>query len=585
MIETILAQEKLLGKFTDASLHQMVTICFRVEKILKYCQDEKSLKFLLENPLPPIPGLLGEAFYKHLQTLLKFFLENEEFKILCKKLNPKGEENKLILDLKKALLIPLRQTVGSCFATASLIYLQKTDPLFLANDLSKVVVKKFLLRNIGGQELKIPLCPKTGEIEILNYPFASSLMKSYEFTTAGLCDYQVGFSKWNFHVALGLDYEANGGIGKIIYDILDKKLKISNEKLQQWKEDIDYLEKGLDIDDAAFRSANTFDRMNSIKRGAMAKNMNLNRLIDEYEREAKFTNKIASLYKFFVDQYLLLFPHYFQELYDPEIFGEGDIMEDRPAGFRLVYKYGRLDSKTWDYITSDGEYIQAIKDFILSTEQILIGLKKADGLEKEIEKIITEIVYALDEKDFLDEQKQRINSMHSKHLQEGKNTLPYAYIAGGNFESYINTYLCKINPVEKEDISAENPLDLLYHLIEFFKDSNKINRSAYQNDQFAPLMVVNQTHAFNLLPGQSKFKDAWMSSSNTYTYIRDILMKETLPIIFADTNWGAKYLAFLPNEKKDNFNLYLYDGFNLSLFTNWDHFFKKGANWNIYLNI
>jgi hypothetical protein len=585
MIESILTQEKLLGKFRDESLSQMVIICFRADQIARYSLEENNLKSLLISPLPKVLGLLGEAFDVHLRACICFFLENEEFKAMCKRLNPKGGEQSLEIEFKKALLIPLRQSVGSCFATAFLIYLQKTDLLSLSKDLFKVMVKKSLSRVIHGLEIKIPLCPKVGQIEASGHLFASPLMKSYEFTTAGLADYEVGFSKWNFHIALGLDHEASGGIGKIIYNILDAKLKVSNEKLEIWKEDIDHLERSLDIDEASFRSASTIDRMQSIKRAASAKNRYLGKMVDDYEEEAKFTNKISVLYKFFVEQYLLLFPHYFQELYDPEIFGDGDIMEDKPAGFRLVYKHGRSDPKTWSYVTNDQEYIAFIKDFILSTEQILISLKRGEGLEKEIESIITQIMVALDSQLFLNEQKERIEQMHKKHLGEQNNILPYAYVAGGNFESYINTYLLKINPVEKERISAESPFDLCYHLIEFFKDSNKIDRNPYLNDPFAPLMVVNDTHAFNLLPGQKIFKEAWMNSANTYTYIRDTLMQETSPIVFADTNWGGKYLAFFPNKEKDNFNLVLYDGIAITLFTKWDIFFKNGAFWNIIVNV
>ncbi len=584
MIDNILTQEKELCKIRDPSIRQMAQICLRSRLIATYSLEDTAIKKILENPPPTIPGLLGEAFQIHLVRVLRFFLEHKEFRALCTRLNPLGQNQNSLIAFKEALLIPLRQSVGSCFATAFLIHLQRTDLFTLADDLYKTFTKKRLTRLIDDQEVKIPLCPKTGVIKALNVTIASSLMKSYEFTVASLADSRTIFSKWNFHVALGLDNEASGGLGKIIYTVIQEQMEEGVKLMEEYKGDIDQLEQSLDFDDASFKMAHTYEQMDSIKRSAKMKSYFLNVKIDEYESVGKNNSKLAALYKFFVEQYLLLFPHYFQELYDPEMFSEGDIKEDRPAGFRLVYKHGRTDSRVWTYIHTDKEYLGAIRDFLTITEPILISLKREDGLEKEIETIISEMLLFIDRKEFMEEQRIRIENMHKTHLKEEKNSSPYAYIAGGNLESLINFYLSKMQPVKKEFIKAESVMGLCHSLIEFMKDGYHADIERLLKDPFQGILISNETHAFNFLPGQAIFKRAWLDTGNTYTYIRDHLLQSNLPIIFADTNWEGKFLAFLPNSDRDDFVLVLYDGFEIFEFLNWNGEFKEGALWTLYSN-
>ncbi|MCH9621112.1 MAG: hypothetical protein S4CHLAM20_05280 [Chlamydiia bacterium] len=581
MIETILTQEKELGKIQDPSTRQMAQIFLRAHIIAQYSFDPKNILTLLEGNLPPISGLLGEMFNLHLLRCLKFFLEDPEFQRLSERLMM--DSKKIGIEFRKALLIPLRQSVGSCFATAFLINLQNKDLHYLAKDLYQTFVKKKMSRIISGEEIKIPFCPKTGITEVQSIPIASPMMKSYEYTVASLADIEIGFSKWNFHEALGLDFQANGGLGKVIYDLVDEKLNQANRKIDELNREIDLIERDLDFDDASFRAASSIDRMNSIKRSAKGKHLHLNRMYDDVEDEGKVAENLSRLYKFFVEQYIALYPYYFQELYDPEMFSEGDIEEDRPAGFRLVYKHGRSDPRVWSYIYTDDEYIQALFDFITGTEQILLSLKREEGLEKDIETIISELLLAIRTPEFITDQKMRIAQMHKKHLKEENNISPYAYIAGGNLKSLIKTYSGIETDIRSEKLKCETPLDLCFSIIEFMKDATGLDFEAFEKDPFKGILICNDTHAFNLLPGQPALKKAWMNSGNTYSYIRDVLMKETDPIVFADSNWSANFLAFRPNSDHTDFDLHLFDGINSIEFTKWSSMFKKDAYWEIYL--
>jgi hypothetical protein len=577
MIEIILAQEKELCKIRDKSDQRMAKIYSRASIIATLLTDDNKIKAFLSQLPPPIEGILGEFFHFHMIETLHFFLENEPFKRVC------AEEESLdrLIALKVALLVPLRQTIGSCFATAFLIHLQKTDLATLFNDLYKTSMKKVLTRVIDQKEVRIPQCIKTGRVQTEGVFIASPLMKSYEYTVAALADVQVGFSRWNFFSALGLDNTATGGLGKVIYGIIEKKVKEKNEEQKDLISDIEFLEQSLDFDDAAFKAASSIDRMNSIKQSAKIKQLYLDRKITDYEEGGKKNKAFASLYPFFIEQYGELFPHYFQELYDPEMAAGDNPFEDQAAGFRLVYKHGRSDSRVWTYIYTDQEYIAAIREFIVLTETILINLKRGEGLEKVIETIVSEILLAIDTKEFIEEQKQRVHSMHQTYLKREGNTSPYAYISGGNIESLIKSYYCSTTPLRKEKISAQTPKDLCYSLIEWMKDAKDIEISAFDKDPFKGFILTNEIHACNFLPGMEMFKKGWMDVGNTYSYMRDHFPINE-PIVFADTNWGGFFLAFII-DPSSIFSLVLFDGSLSYPFNNWDFLFKKESYWEIYI--
>jgi hypothetical protein len=61
-----------------------------------------------------------------------------------------------------ALLAPLRQNVGSCFATAPAILIQREQPLQLLDDLHQLLYTGKLKRVFGGVEYSVPLSPSTG---------------------------------------------------------------------------------------------------------------------------------------------------------------------------------------------------------------------------------------------------------------------------------------------------------------------------------------------------------------------------------------------------------------------------------------
>lgn len=61
-----------------------------------------------------------------------------------------------------AFLTPLRQSVGSCFATAPAILIQREQPVLFFKDMYQLLSTGILRRVVGGVEYAMPLSPSTG---------------------------------------------------------------------------------------------------------------------------------------------------------------------------------------------------------------------------------------------------------------------------------------------------------------------------------------------------------------------------------------------------------------------------------------
>ncbi len=84
-----------------------------------------------------------------------------------------------------ALLTPLRQNVGSCFATAPAIFIQSEQPESLLKDLLELLIFGKLKRIFGGVEYSVPLSPSTG-IGDLRRPILTSNSMEKVWLSPGL---------------------------------------------------------------------------------------------------------------------------------------------------------------------------------------------------------------------------------------------------------------------------------------------------------------------------------------------------------------------------------------------------------------
>lgn len=76
-----------------------------------------------------------------------------------------------------ALLCPLRQSVGSCFATAPAILIHSEMPQKCLEDLIALLTKGELTRTFGGEAFSVPFCPSPG-IGDLKRPLSAEMIAS-----------------------------------------------------------------------------------------------------------------------------------------------------------------------------------------------------------------------------------------------------------------------------------------------------------------------------------------------------------------------------------------------------------------------
>lgn len=134
------------------------------------------------------PHLENDAFiFEHIRSTLKILIQSDPLQKLIQKFSPpvchSGAERLIratlwpkqvqqitAADLKRAVLAALfthlRQTTGSCFATAPAILIQRKQPLQQLRDLFDLLTYGALHRVISGQEYTVPLCPSIEQFDV-----------------------------------------------------------------------------------------------------------------------------------------------------------------------------------------------------------------------------------------------------------------------------------------------------------------------------------------------------------------------------------------------------------------------------------
>lgn len=145
----------------------------------------KTLHHLIEStPFPIGPNMEQDAdIYSHLLHCLTQLLENKQIvpwlkkfsaplcnryatRIIQETLWPDEIKQVQTAHIRRAVLtawfIPLRQSTGSCFATAPAILIQKEQPEYFLKDLYDLLSTGQLSRTFGGKRYTVPLSPSTG---------------------------------------------------------------------------------------------------------------------------------------------------------------------------------------------------------------------------------------------------------------------------------------------------------------------------------------------------------------------------------------------------------------------------------------
>ncbi len=396
----------------------------------------------------------------------------------------------------------------------------------------------------------------------------NALLKSWEFSLASFAETKAEFTRWNLYSSLGLGAQEKGGIGFCIYEILQQRLEISNQKVRELQAEYDTMYSQVKYLETRLQRASTEKELEWLKLDYKTKSYEFHLLEELRDKEYAKGQRIASLYDTLIDAYYHLFPEYFQEVYDADMH-EVDVgpYDDSPAGFRLLYKYGRANTSQWTYIYTPQEFIAALNSFFIATEIELASRKEFEKLQQELSEIITAIVMHIKTKEFLESAFQRMAEAH--HTRPIKDPLehldliekkPWAYTSGGTMGSLVSNYFALEQKPTQVARWVENPMELLVFLIDTVKQIPNKSMQDFLKEGRRGLLMHSPTHAFLLQPTERLFFEGWQSEAFTYTWVRDQWVKPRerfIDMIFLEEGMlhdlVQRLMIFVPDDFKHYF--------------------------------
>ncbi|MFN4174026.1 MAG: hypothetical protein ACK4HV_02850, partial [Parachlamydiaceae bacterium] len=357
----------------------------------------------------------------------------------------------------------------------------------------------------------------------------NALLKCWEFTLASFAESKEDFTKWNLYISLGIDAQEPNGIGSLLYSNLAGRLERAKEKIEDYNREYEQLYAQLKFIEGRVRQASTEKELQWLRVEYRSRLNEFQTFEEMRDREVRRYERMANVHKVVMEKYLELFPRYFQEIYDAEMNDIGlSFYDDRPAGFRLVYKHGRMNTSQWTRIDTPQEYSDALSSFFVATESELSHMDELNGFEQEIGEWVTMLVNHVKSKEFLESAFQRVALKNRSPII--KNPLdnlekidkkPWAYTSGGSLEHLLMNYFKLRDKPMIVSRWVENPTELLVFIVDTLKKLPPKVQEEIKSDEGMSLLMQSPTHAFRLLPNLKPFFDTWQSEAFTYTDVRD----------------------------------------------------------------
>jgi len=359
------------------------------------------------------------------------------------------------------------------------------------------------------------------------------LLKSWEFSLASFCDTKTDFSRWNLYSSLGMEEDKPHGIGECIYRKAKEKLEEVNREAHEYHEKYDLLFPHVKLLETRIKRASSEEESRWIRAEYQRSSSELNIYAQERDRAWHKGKTIAELLSFMVGWYVNKFPEYFQEVYDADML---DIKtapyDDSPAGFRLLYKFGRSAISTWSMIYNEVEFVDALSAFFTSTEPEIVSTEGLGSLERDISEIVTDIVMKVKTQDFLETAFHRMAIAHGvppikeplKYIDRIEKK-PWAYTSGGTMNTLVNCYYQLDHDPEEESKWVENESELFVFFLECMRAMPHNLSKTYEKDPDRSMLIHSPTHAFVFKPGTSPFRDGWVDNEiYPYSWVRDFIV-------------------------------------------------------------
>lgn len=406
----------------------------------------------------------------------------------------------------------LRQSVGSCFATAPAILIKEAQPDIMLRDLKEMMETGRIKKVASGLEMHVPVSASRG-----------GLLKVWEYTVASFAETKADFAKWNLYASLGLDADEPHGIGSTLFIAVKERHERARRRVLEHQMEYEQLYAQLKFVEGRVKSASSENELRWLRAEYQARFNEFQTFEVMRNREQTKVERFSKLFSDLITHYIDLFPRYFQEVYDAEVLAsEYTLWDDRPAGFRLLFKHGRMNTAQWTRIDSPKEFSEALASFFSLTESEISYDPDFEGLEQEVSSMITDVIIQVQTKEFLEAALFRMAKQH--HLTLPHNPLdhldqiekkPWAYTSGGNLQSLVASYFNLSNKPAQVERFVDSETELLVFLADTMKS---LPQKALEAKR---LLMFSPTHAFTLLPQLEVFRSIWDNNAFTYTYVRD----------------------------------------------------------------
>lgn len=399
----------------------------------------------------------------------------------------------------------------------------------------------------------------------------NALLKSWEFTVATFTETKSHFSTWNLYISLGLRPDDPGGIGPHILEIIKQKMNEENQKIEEYQ--IQYEQVYAQVKHLEGRMRRASEDESRWLKAEYQSHVREFRTLEEIRDKAHYrAESFANLFDVLIDKYLKLFPSYFQEVYDADMHHvTTGPYDDSPAGFQLIYKYGRAAISTWTPVKSLSDFVEVLTSFFSSTEHEFVTDPVFEGFQDDIGQIITAIISYVKSEEFLETAFYRMAA--AKNAQVPKNPLehldkvekkPWAYTSGGSLDTLLSCYFMREERPTHQDRWVENPTELLVFLIDAIKEMDYMVSQKFIDNPKRNMLMVSPTHAFNLKPGFKRFRDGWEHRGYTYIWCRDKLiapMKTFVDRLSIDGNQIDFLLELLIQEIPEHYHHFFLKAF------------------------
>ncbi len=304
----------------------------------------------------------------------------------------------------------------------------------------------------------------------------SALLRAWEYSLASLSDVKFDFARWNLCIGLGLNHEQKGGIADFLFQFIDAKLAVCNEQAVKLHDEYEQVISQATALEVLFHRSTNEDQRRQLKGEWTGAIHSADTILGMRDQAAAKGEALSQSFSEFIRQYYEKLQDHFQEIFDPSVVERGaEIYEDSPAGFRLVYKHGRMDASLWTRIHTEEEYLKALRDFFSMIEP---GLQTKEPLGTEfVSEVTTEIIRYLQRPEFITSAKER-----SK--QEGRLS-PWHYVSGGTMQVLLQNYFSREKPLTEFSFVPHSPEELFL----FLKQS-----------EGGSLLIHSPSHAFILKP-------------------------------------------------------------------------------------